>query len=299
MGKTNVVPAALSQAGIKESTLIMGAAGSGKTATILKPLVYQLLLQKKQGRKLGLTILEPRPDLTAMVAEMFKEMDIPCIHLKLADKEQVEHYLSESEINKHFEEGTILSIWVESRDRGFERMVAARLEYGAAKRKNSAIPHYMVFEEYYRYINSETEEFLSVLSDRNIIGFFTFQLLRQMEVETKTTSGEQIKKLILDVCPNRVLFPRHPFFVEAYELFGIKDQTAIELLYHPKFDYIYQLSEQGELLRTAIGKGEFVPDDWKERKEWERRSFRDRFKNWFDKGTGTGTGTGPLLRRLG
>ncbi|MEK5039161.1 hypothetical protein [Sporosarcina sp. FSL K6-3457] len=50
-------------------------------ATILKPMIYQLLLQKKRGVPLGISVVEPKGDVAAMVNEMCLEMDIPCIHV--------------------------------------------------------------------------------------------------------------------------------------------------------------------------------------------------------------------------
>src|SRR5690625_2451553 len=68
--------------------LIVGATRSGKTATILKPLIYQLLLAKKRGIELGLTVVEPKGDLAQMVADMSEEMELPHIHVDpmLGDK---------------------------------------------------------------------------------------------------------------------------------------------------------------------------------------------------------------------
>ena len=39
--------------------LAVGPTRCGKTATILKPIIYQLLLQKKRGVPLGLSVLNP------------------------------------------------------------------------------------------------------------------------------------------------------------------------------------------------------------------------------------------------
>lgn len=60
--------------------LAVGLTRCGKTAKILKPMIYQLLLQKKRGIPLGISVVEPKGDVAAMVAEMCEKMDIPCTH---------------------------------------------------------------------------------------------------------------------------------------------------------------------------------------------------------------------------
>ena len=61
--------------------LAVGPTRCGKTATILKPMIYQLLLQKKRGVPLGISVVEPKGDVAAMVNEMCLEMDIPVFTL--------------------------------------------------------------------------------------------------------------------------------------------------------------------------------------------------------------------------
>jgi type IV secretory pathway TraG/TraD family ATPase VirD4 len=61
--------------------LAVGPTRCGKTATILKPMIYQLLLQKKRGIPLGISVVEPKGDVAAMVNEMCLEMGIPCTHV--------------------------------------------------------------------------------------------------------------------------------------------------------------------------------------------------------------------------
>lgn len=61
--------------------LVVGPTRCGKTATLLKPMIYQLLLLKKKGVPLGLSVVEPKGDVAAMVAEMCDAMDMPCVHV--------------------------------------------------------------------------------------------------------------------------------------------------------------------------------------------------------------------------
>ena len=61
--------------------LTVGQTRFGKTATILKTMIYQLLLQKNRGIPLGISVVEPKGYVAAMVAEICEEMDIPFTHV--------------------------------------------------------------------------------------------------------------------------------------------------------------------------------------------------------------------------
>src|SRR5699024_1754952 len=61
--------------------LIIGPTRSGKTAKLLKPMAYQLLLAKKRGMELGITVCEPKGDLAWMVREMAEEMELDYKHV--------------------------------------------------------------------------------------------------------------------------------------------------------------------------------------------------------------------------
>lgn len=79
--------------------LIVGATRSGKTATILKPIMYQLLMYKKRGIPLELTCLEPKGDVAQMVVDMAKEMDIPYTHIDLTKDNSAKFNPMEGETN--------------------------------------------------------------------------------------------------------------------------------------------------------------------------------------------------------
>lgn len=61
--------------------LCVGPTRCGKTATILKPIIMQILQAKKRGKPIGLSVIEPKGDVAQLVADVCKEMDIPCIHI--------------------------------------------------------------------------------------------------------------------------------------------------------------------------------------------------------------------------
>src|SRR5690625_3995655 len=54
---------------------------SGKTATVLEPMIYQMLLEKSRGKQLGISVVEPKGDVAQMVADMSFEMGLPYVHI--------------------------------------------------------------------------------------------------------------------------------------------------------------------------------------------------------------------------
>ncbi|MCM3240764.1 type IV secretory system conjugative DNA transfer family protein [Heyndrickxia oleronia] len=62
-------------------TLIIGPTRCGKTATIIKPIIYQILDSRRKGRKVGLSVIEPKGDVAAMVKETCDWMGEDCIHI--------------------------------------------------------------------------------------------------------------------------------------------------------------------------------------------------------------------------
>lgn len=71
--------------------LVAGATRSGKTACLMKPMVFSLLLAKKRGVPLGISVLEPKGDLARMVKEMSDEMGIECTLID-PDAEETGHF---------------------------------------------------------------------------------------------------------------------------------------------------------------------------------------------------------------
>ena len=66
-------------------TLVAGTTGTGKTSRVLKPMIYQDLLAIKRGLKAGITVIEPKGDLSRDVAEMAVSMGIPVTFLDPED----------------------------------------------------------------------------------------------------------------------------------------------------------------------------------------------------------------------
>src|SRR5699024_6352737 len=63
-------------ADLKEHTLIIGKEGSGKTKTILKPLLLQLLQERSEGNKIGITVIESNNDLSYFTEVVSHKLDL-------------------------------------------------------------------------------------------------------------------------------------------------------------------------------------------------------------------------------
>lgn len=61
--------------------LVIGPTRSGKTSTILKPLIYQLLKLKARGVPLGLSVIEPKGDLAYFTARAAQLVGLPVVHI--------------------------------------------------------------------------------------------------------------------------------------------------------------------------------------------------------------------------
>lgn len=424
--------------------LVVGPTRCGKTATILEPIIYQLLIQKKQGKKLGVSVIEPKGDLAKKVKEFCDVMEIPYIYIdpesneshhfnvmegnkddvaeatvavlqslfgkqeaffqtvqelstrnitkllkelhgddidlidvlvtlrspevlqkKVAElkrlqgqsdlvdffenellgslsekyrqlviglRAQLENITgnerlrriitgkSDINIDKHFEEGGVLIVntalgTLKKSGDAFGQFIAMHLQSGTFRRKGTEqtrIPHFMIIDEYSRYINPDVEMFLSIAASYRVSGIFATQSLGQLEVESGKISAKAMKQAILTSCrnkiafcglsaqdakefaeefgkdqiimrqstyKNRILLPR--IFPDSY-----RDTETEEYRYHytylqdqmKRFHYICRLLKNGVPQRPFEGVGQFVPRDWKERREWETNRKERRFK---------------------
>src|SRR5690625_2466755 len=80
--------------------LIVGGTRSGKTATILQPMVYQVLLQKKRGIPLGISVIEPKGNMAEMVYEMCVEMELPVTYIDPTKKDTAKFNPMEGDKNQ-------------------------------------------------------------------------------------------------------------------------------------------------------------------------------------------------------
>jgi hypothetical protein len=415
--------------------LAIGPTRCGKTATVLKPMIYQLLIQKKRGKKLGLSVIEPKGDLAQDIKEYCEVMGVPYIYIdpesndthrfnvmegdtddvaeatvvvlqslfgkqeaffqivqelsarnitkllkelqgddidlldilevmrdsKLLEKkvkqlkqekgqtdlvEFFEHELlgsmaekyqqfvlglrsqlenitgnrmlrriitgkSDINIDKHFEEGGVLIVntslgKLKRAGDAFGKFVIMHLQSGTFRRKGTEwtrTPHFLIVDEYSRYINPDIELFLSIAASYRVAGIFATQSLAQLEVESGKISGRAMKQAIMTSCRNKIAFgglsaKDAQEFAEEFgknqiimrqstyknrilipKLFpdSYRETESEEYRFHytylqdqmERFHYIVRLLKDGTPQKPIEAVGSFVPKDWKERREWE------------------------------
>ncbi len=66
-------------------TLTVGTTGTGKTSRVLKPMIWQDLQAIKAGKRLGISVIEPKGDFAADVAKMCEDLGIPFIFINPED----------------------------------------------------------------------------------------------------------------------------------------------------------------------------------------------------------------------
>ena len=425
MGKTNN-PIILGGSDPFTHMLCVGPTRCGKTSTILLPMIYQLLVQKKRGKALGLSVIEPKSDLAREVKEFCDAMDIPYVYLDpdspdtedsvveatvavlqsmfgkqeaffatiqelstrnvtrllkqlkgddltlldvlstlrdenllkqhledlrekvgntdlisffdnellgaLADqyrklvvglRAQLENMTSNTKLrriigqkssinlDKHLNEGGVLIVntalgTLKKAGDAFGMFVNMHLQSATFRRpgtEKTRIPHYMIIDEYSRYINPDVEMFLSVAASYRVAGIFAIQSLGQLEIESGKIGPKAMKQAIMTSCrnkiafcglsatdakefadefgkdlvtmrqstyKNRILLPK--WFPESY-----RDTETEEYRFRPtylqdqmrRFHFICRMLNDGTPQNPIEGVGTFVPRNWRELRQWE------------------------------
>jgi len=409
--------------------MVVGPTRCGKTATVLKPMIYQILKAKKAGKPVGMSVVEPKGDVAAMVREMCEAMEIPFTHVDpsrsdthvfnpmqgdtddvaeatvavlkslfgkqeaffatvqelsarnvtkllkelhgdaidlvdvvrcLRDEEELNRKISELErlkgetdlvqffkaellgslkdhfrklvlglraqienltsnqylkrvmqgnsdikIADHFEKGGVLAVstslgLLQEAGDAFGQFVIMHLQSGTFRRKGTEktrVPHYLIVDEYSRYINPKTEIFLSIAAEYRVAGIFATQSLAQLEVESGKIGPKAMKQAILTSCRNKIAFgglsaqDAKEFAEEFGKDLVMEKQKTYEggLIPHllpssyrltekekyrfyqtqlmdglPRFHYVHKLLQQGHPQPPGLAKGNFVPRNWKE-----------------------------------
>jgi type IV secretory pathway TraG/TraD family ATPase VirD4 len=197
----------------------------------------------------------------------------------------------------------------------FGQFVVMHLQSGTFRRpgtERTRVPHVMIVDEYSRYINPDVELFLSIAAEYRTAGIFATQSLGQLEVEAGKINAKAMKQSILTSCRNKIAFGGLAYqdALEFSREFGKKQIISRQSTFKqqillpnllpenyrdtekeedrifytqmmdglPKFHYVAKLLDDGTPLPPKIGKGSFVPRDWKERREWEVRKKLWAFK---------------------
>ncbi|ALX47717.1 type IV secretory system conjugative DNA transfer family protein [Lentibacillus amyloliquefaciens] len=425
--------------------LVVGATRSGKTASVLEPMIYQLLLQKKQGKKLGLSVVEPKGEFAEKVKDFCDEMDIPYIYidptspdtdkfnpmegnvedvvegtvivlrglfgkqdaffanvqelaarnvtrllkelkgddvdlmevletlrdfellqkrtseLRQRDGEtdlvhSIEHELlgsmaekykqfviglraqlenitsnellknimtgkSDLEVDEHFANDGVLIVntalgTLKKAGDAFGQFLIMHLQNGTFRRpgtEDTRTPHFMVIDEYKRYINPQVEIFLSLAASYKVSSILASQSLGQLEVEAGDISPRAMKQAIMTNCRNKLCFNgigyqdaqefadefgkdkimlrqstyKHRIFMPNLFPDSYRDTESEEYRFDPtdimdnlpKYSFIHKVMYEAAMQKPSLARGNLVPADWREKKEWEDKRLSLKLNN--------------------
>ena len=410
-------------------TLITGPTRCGKTATLIKPLIYQILLAKTRGIQCGLSVIEPKGDVAQFTVDLARELGIAVYHLdptssnsdkinlmkgptddvaeatiavlkgmfgrqevffqlvqeltarnfikllktnlgdkldimtmlvtlrdkgtldknidmleksgkdpellsffrnemqgKLGDdwrklalglRAQIENIVSNEslrkvitgdsgiDLDKHMAEGGVLAVntalgKLRRSGDAFGQFMAMHLQAATFRRpgtERTRVPHYLIIDEKSRYINPDTEKFLSIAAEYRVAAIFAIQSFSQLELESGDLSARAMKTAILSSCRNKICFggitfddARH-FANELGMDWSITRQntydgsvvsTIMPKTYRdteseehrirstdlqdglPRFYFVHKLIKDGQPQKPGIVVGDFVPKNWRE-----------------------------------
>lgn len=220
---------------------------------------------------------------------------------------------SDLNIDRHFAEGGVLAVntalgKLRKAGDAFGQFVIMHLQNGTFRRpgtEDTRIPHFLIVDEYSRYINPDVEMFLSLAAEYKVAGVFATQSLGQLEVEAGKIGPRAMKQAIMTSCRNKIAFGglSEKDAKEFSEEFG-KDKVMVRQSTYqnkplmpnilpntyrdtedeeyrfsyseimdglPQFFFIAKLMNNGQMQEPVLGKGTFVPRDWKELREWEEQ----------------------------
>lgn len=223
---------------------------------------------------------------------------------------------SDINLDEHFENGGILLVntslgTLKKAGDAFGQFVIMHLQSATFRRKGTEktrVPHYLIADEYSRYINPDVEMFLSIAASYRVAGIFATQSLGQLEVEAGKISGKAMKQAILTSCRNKIAFcglsaEDAKQFAEEFgkdkvvmrqstyknrillpRLFpdNYRDTEIEEYRYHytylqdsmKRFHFLCRIMKDGTPQKPFEGVGQFVPRNWKELREWEDNNYQ-------------------------
>lgn len=164
--------------------------------------------------------------------------------------------------------------------------------------ERTRIPHYLIIDEMSRYINADTEKFLSIAAEYRVACVFAVQSFSQLEIGAGDLTPKAMKTAILTNCRNKISFggityDDAEYFANelgknwevmrqsTYDGFAVasflpktyRDTDQEEYRIRPtdiqdglpKFHYIHKLLQDGHPMKPGIALGQFVPEDWQEK----------------------------------
>ncbi|MFC2950023.1 TraM recognition domain-containing protein [Virgibacillus sediminis] len=214
----------------------------------------------------------------------------------------------------------------------FGQFLIMHLQNGTFRRpgtEDTRTPHFMFIDEYKRYINPQVEIFLSLAASYKVSGILASQSLGQLEVEAGDISPRAMKQAIMTNCRNKLCFNgigfrdaqefadefgkdkivmrqstyKHLIFLPNLFPDSYRDTESEEYRFDPtdimdnlpKYSFIHKIMYEAAMQKPSLARGNLVPADWKEKKEWEDNRLRVRLHNGLKK---AGAGTIAQLKRI-
>ncbi|MFC3041603.1 type IV secretory system conjugative DNA transfer family protein [Virgibacillus xinjiangensis] len=214
----------------------------------------------------------------------------------------------------------------------FGQFLIMHLQNGTFRRpgtEDTRTPHFMFIDEYKRYINPQVEIFLSLAASYKVSGILASQSLGQLEVEAGDISPRAMKQAIMTNCRNKLCFNgigfrdaqefadefgkdkivmrqstyKHRIFLPNLFPDSYRDTESEEYRFDPtdimdnlpKYSFIHKIMYEAAMQKPSLARGNLVPADWKEKREWEGNRLRVRLHNGLKK---AGAGTMARLKRI-
>ena len=203
------------------------------------------------------------------------------------------------------------------------------LQNGTFRREGtekSRVPHFMIVDEYSRYINPDVEIFLSLAAEYKVSGILATQSLGQLEIESGKIGAKAMKKTIMTNCRNKLCFGgvssddaqefadefgkdkiivrqstyKHRVFMPVLFPESYRDTESEEYRFDPtdimdslpKYNYIHKMMYDGQMQKPSLAIGDIVPENWHQLREWEDKRVTTKLKQ---SGAGLIKGTKRIL----
>ncbi|TMN23746.1 type IV secretory system conjugative DNA transfer family protein [Lentibacillus cibarius] len=218
----------------------------------------------------------------------------------------------------------------------FGQFLIMHLQNGTFRRpgtEDTRSPHFMFIDEYKRYINPQVEIFLSLAASYKVSGILASQSLGQLEVEAGDISPKAMKQAIMTNCRNKLCFNgvgfqdaqefadefgkdkivmrqstyKHRLIMPTVFPDSYRDTESEEYRFDPtdimdnlpKYSFIHKVMYEAAMQKPALARGDLVPSDWKERREWEDNSLKAKLRQAvYQTGEKTGAGLKRQFHRL-